>query len=51
MRLNTFETDIILAQVAMLEAIDAADQRGRESGSSSAASPNWSAPAPTNPRR
>jgi methyl-accepting chemotaxis protein len=30
-RLSTFETDIILAQVAMLEAIDAADQRGRES--------------------
>jgi methyl-accepting chemotaxis protein len=30
-RLNTFETDIILAQVALLEAIDAADQRGRES--------------------
>jgi len=31
MRLNTFETDIILAQVSMLEALDAADQRGRES--------------------
>ncbi len=31
-RLSTFETDIILAQVALLEAIDAADQRGRESG-------------------
>ena len=30
-RLGTFETDIILAQVALLEAIDAADQRGRES--------------------
>jgi methyl-accepting chemotaxis protein len=30
-RLNTFETDIILAQVALLEAIDAAEQRGRES--------------------
>ena len=26
-----FETDIILAQVALLEAIEAADQRGRES--------------------
>jgi methyl-accepting chemotaxis protein len=31
MRLNTFETDIILAQVSLLEAIDAAEQRGRES--------------------
>ena len=31
MRLNTFETDIMLAQVALLEAIDAAEQRGRES--------------------
>jgi methyl-accepting chemotaxis protein len=30
-RLSTFETDIILAQVSMLEAIEAADQRGRES--------------------
>ena len=30
-RLNTFETDIILAQVALLEAIEAADLRGRES--------------------
>ncbi len=30
-RLGTFETDIILTQVAVLEAIDAADQRGRES--------------------
>jgi methyl-accepting chemotaxis protein len=30
-RLNTFETDVILAQVALLEAIEAADQRGRES--------------------
>ena len=28
---NTFETDIILAQVALLEAIEAADARGRES--------------------
>ena len=32
MRLSTFETDIMLAQVALLEANDAADQRGRESG-------------------
>jgi len=31
MRMMTFETDIILAQVSLLEAIDAADQRGRES--------------------
>jgi len=31
-RLGTVETDIILAQVALLEAIEAADQRGRESG-------------------
>ena len=31
MRLSTFETDIILAQVALLEAIEAADIRGRES--------------------
>jgi methyl-accepting chemotaxis protein len=31
-RLGTFETDIILAQVALLEAIEAADLRGRESG-------------------
>ena len=31
MRMNTFETDIILAQVSLLEAIDAAEQRGRES--------------------
>jgi methyl-accepting chemotaxis protein len=31
MRMKTFETDIILAQVALLEAIEAADQRGRES--------------------
>jgi methyl-accepting chemotaxis protein len=31
MRINTFETDIILAQVSMLEALDAAEQRGRES--------------------
>jgi methyl-accepting chemotaxis protein len=30
-RLTAFETDIILAQVALLEAIDAADNRGRES--------------------
>ncbi len=29
-RLTMFETDIILAQVSLLEAIDAADQRGRE---------------------
>jgi methyl-accepting chemotaxis protein len=31
MRMKTFETDIILAQVSLLEAIEAADQRGRES--------------------
>ena len=31
MRMSTFETDIILAQVALLEAIEAADVRGRES--------------------
>jgi methyl-accepting chemotaxis protein len=31
-RLGAVETDTILAQVALLEAIDAADQRGRESG-------------------
>ena len=31
-RLTTIETDIILAQVSLLEAIQAADQRGRESG-------------------
>ena len=30
-RLSTFETDIILAQVSLLEVIEAADQRGRES--------------------
>ena len=30
-RLTSFETDIILAQVSLLEAIEAADQRGRES--------------------
>src|SRR5690348_5339569 len=30
-RMNTFETDIVLAQVALLEAIEAADIRGRES--------------------
>jgi len=30
-RIKTFETDIILAQVALLEAIEAADLRGRES--------------------
>ncbi|MEP7131445.1 MAG: methyl-accepting chemotaxis protein [Sphingomicrobium sp.] len=30
-RVTTFETDIILAQVSLLEAIEAADQRGRES--------------------
>ena len=30
-RISTFETDIILAQVALLEAIEAADVRGRES--------------------
>jgi methyl-accepting chemotaxis protein len=30
--LTTIETDIILAQVALLEAIEAADLRGRESG-------------------
>ncbi|HKX92849.1 MAG TPA: methyl-accepting chemotaxis protein [Sphingomicrobium sp.] len=30
-RLTAYETDIILAQVALLEAIEAADQRGRES--------------------
>src|SRR4030095_5990262 len=30
-RLTTIETDIILAQVSLLEAIEAADQRGRES--------------------
>jgi methyl-accepting chemotaxis protein len=32
LRVSTVETDIILAQVAVLEANDAADQRGRESG-------------------
>ena len=31
-RLDVIETDIILAQVSLLEAIEAADQRGRESG-------------------
>jgi len=31
LRVSTIETDIILAQVALLEANDAADQRGRES--------------------
>ena len=31
-RLGAFETDIILAQVAVLEAHDAAEERGRESG-------------------
>jgi methyl-accepting chemotaxis protein len=31
-RLTSFETDIILAQVSLLEAIEAADSRGRESG-------------------
>ncbi|MEO8455893.1 MAG: methyl-accepting chemotaxis protein [Sphingomicrobium sp.] len=31
MRLTSFETDIILAQVSLLEAIEAADVRGRES--------------------
>jgi methyl-accepting chemotaxis protein len=30
-RLTSVETDIILAQIALLEAIEAADQRGRES--------------------
>ena len=30
LRLTSFETDIILAQVALLEAIEAAEQRGRE---------------------
>src|SRR5689334_2820213 len=30
-RMNTFETDIVLAQVALLEAIEAAELRGRES--------------------
>ena len=30
-RMSTFETDIILAQVALLEAIEAAEVRGRES--------------------
>jgi methyl-accepting chemotaxis protein len=32
LRVSTIETDIILAQVSLLEAIDAADSRGRESG-------------------
>ncbi|HEX4801088.1 MAG: methyl-accepting chemotaxis protein [Myxococcales bacterium] len=31
LRMKTYETDIILAQVALLEAIDAAESRGRES--------------------
>src|SRR5438445_322758 len=31
-RLNTFDTDIILAQVSLLEAIEAADSRGSENG-------------------
>jgi methyl-accepting chemotaxis protein len=31
-RLTAFETDIILAQVSLLEAIEAADSRGRENG-------------------
>jgi methyl-accepting chemotaxis protein len=31
MRMNVFETDIILAQVSLLEAIEAAELRGRES--------------------
>ncbi len=30
-RITSFETDIILAQIALLEAIEAADSRGRES--------------------
>src|SRR5205085_3862749 len=30
-RLSTFETDIILAQVSLLETMDAANGRGRES--------------------
>jgi len=30
LRLSTFETDIVLAQVSMLESIEAAEQRGRE---------------------
>jgi methyl-accepting chemotaxis protein len=30
LRVSTIETDIILAQVSLLEAVDAADQRGRE---------------------
>ena len=32
MRLEVFETDIILAQVALLEANEAAEVRGRERG-------------------
>jgi len=32
LRVSTIETDIILAQVSLLEALDAAEQRGRESG-------------------
>jgi methyl-accepting chemotaxis protein len=32
LRIGQFETDIILAQVALLEAIEAADSRGRQSG-------------------
>ena len=32
LRVSTVETDIILAQVSLLEALDAAEQRGRESG-------------------
>jgi methyl-accepting chemotaxis protein len=31
-RLTTIETDIILAQISLLDAIEAADQRGRENG-------------------
>ncbi len=31
LRIGQFETDIILAQIALLEAIDAADERGRQS--------------------
>jgi methyl-accepting chemotaxis protein len=30
-RMNTFETDVVLAQISLLEANDAAEQRGRES--------------------
>ena len=49
-RLGVFEVDIILAQVALLEAIEAAEAAAAKAPISSAASQSWFVPAPSSRR-